>query len=234
MIYERAGCASPSNIAKPYSPGNLSGELPSLEAFQSRAFPDVDATAGRQAREGSMTARKSLRSSQSSSSDWSRLSVFLHWLIVALIIGQWLEGEYMISLWDGTLEGKPISTTTNILGTTHIVFGSVILAAAVVRLLDRFVNGRPPYKDRSDREPNWATSLAKITHVLLYAIIIVMPVLGLAAWFTGSDTIAGYHTLLWNPLLAVAGLHICGALAQHFYFRTKALARMVPMLKSQS
>ena len=182
----------------------------------------------------SMTARKSLRSSQSSSVGWTRLNVVLHWLIVALIIGQWIEGEYMTALWDGTLDGKPISTTANILGTTHIVFGSVILAAALVRLLDRFVNGRPPYTNRSDREPNWATWLAKITHVLLYTIIIVMPILGLAAWFTGNDDIAGYHTLLWNPLLAVAGLHVCGALAQHFYFRTKALARMVPMLKSPS
>ena len=162
---------------------------------------------------------------------WSRLNISLHWAIVALIIAQWIEGDYMRGLWDGILDNKTISSTTNVLGYTHIVFGTLVLAAALVRLLDRFVNGRPAY---SAKDPNWATLLAKITHVLLYAIIVVMPILGLAAWFTGNDDIAGYHTLLWNPLLIVAGLHICGALAQHFIFKSEALARMVPKLKAPS
>ena len=164
-----------------------------------------------------------------SNSGWSRLNISLHWLIVVLIIAQWVEGDYMRGLWDATLDNKAISSTTSVLGYTHIVFGSIILAAALVRLLDRIVNGRPAH---STQDPNWATWLAKITHVLLYALIIVMPILGLAAWFTGDDDIAGYHTFLWNPLLAVAGLHICGALVQHFVFKSKALAQMVPMLKS--
>ena len=162
---------------------------------------------------------------------WSRLNISLHWLIVVLIIGQCIEGDYMRGLWDATLDNKAISSTTSVLGYTHIVFGSVILAAALVRLLDRFVNGRPTH---ATEDPNWATWLAKITHVLLYTLIIVMPILGLVAWFTGNDNIAGYHTLLWNPLLIVAGLHICGALAQHFVFKSDALARMVPKLKAPS
>ncbi len=166
-----------------------------------------------------------------SNAGWSRLNISLHWLIVILILAQWIEGDYMRGLWDATLDDKAISSTTSILGYTHIVAGSFILAAALVRLLDRLVNGRPAY---STQDPNWATWLAKTTHVLLYLIIIAMPILGLAAWFTGNDDIAGYHTLLWNPLLVVAGLHICGALAQHFVFKSNALARMVPRLKAPS
>ncbi len=160
---------------------------------------------------------------------WSRLNITLHWVIVILIFAQWLEGDYMRGLWDGTLDNKPISTTTSFFGYSHIIFGTCILAAALVRLLDRFVNGRP---EHSSKDPSWATWLAKITHGLLYAILITMPILGLAAWFTSNDDIAGYHTFLWNPLLVVAGLHVVGALAQHFVFKSNALARMVPKLKA--
>jgi len=163
---------------------------------------------------------------------WSRLNVALHWLIVVLIIVQYLESEFMVSLWDGTLEGKTVSSTTTILGWTHIVLGSTILAAAVLRLLDRFlIHGRPPH---SEGDPTWALWLAKVTHALIYTVLIVMPILGLTAWFTGNDTLAGYHTFLWTPLLVLIGVHIAGALAQHFVFRSDALRRMVPMMKSPS
>ncbi|MEN3792354.1 cytochrome b/b6 domain-containing protein [Fulvimarina sp. MAC3] len=164
-------------------------------------------------------------------SDWTSLNVFLHWSIVVLIIAQWIEGEWMSSLWNNVTEGQSIGTTGLVLGYTHIVCGTLVLVAAAVRLLDRFVNGRPPY---SDSEPNWATVLAKVTHGLLYAVLLAMPALGLAAWFTGSDTIAGYHTFLWNPLLVLIGLHILGALAQQFWFKSGALKRMLPGIRQTS
>ncbi|RFC62006.1 cytochrome b [Fulvimarina endophytica] len=162
---------------------------------------------------------------------WTRLNVFLHWTIVVLIIGQWIEGEFMVDFWDGTLEGHALDQLTVVLGYTHIVLGTLVLVAAAVRLLDRFVNGRPPH---AEGEPTWALTLSKVTHVLLYAVLLVMPALGLAAWFTGNDDLAGYHTLLWNPLLALIGLHILGALAQHFWFKTGALKRMLPGIRHAS
>ncbi|MEC5324771.1 cytochrome b [Aurantimonas sp. A3-2-R12] len=169
---------------------------------------------------------------KSSPAGWSRLNVAMHWLIVVLIIVQYLESEFMVSLWDGTLEGKAVSSTTTILGWTHIVLGSAILVAASIRLLDRFfIHGRPSH---SEGEPDWAMWLAKFTHALLYVVLILMPVVGLTAWFTGNDTLAGYHTVLWTPLLVLIGVHIAGALAQHFVFRSDALRRMVPMMKSPS
>lgn len=161
-------------------------------------------------------------------SDWTALNVFLHWTIVVLIVAQWIEGEFMVEFWDGTLEGKALDQITILLGYTHIVFGTFVLVAAAIRLLDRFVNGRPPHPEN---EPTWATLLARLTHGLLYAVLLAMPILGLAAWFTGSDDLAGYHTFLWNPLLALIGLHVVGALAQHFWFRTGALKRMLPRMR---
>ena len=156
--------------------------------------------------------------------NWSRLSVMLHWLIVVLIIVQFLDHESMVALWDHTIEAKPIDPSDTTFGWVHIIAGTMILAAAAIRLLDRVMRGRPPY---SEREPHWATLFAKLTHFLIYAILLAMPAAGLVAWFTGNDDIAGIHTLFWTPLLILIGLHVAGALAQHFYFKTDALKRIV-------
>ena len=166
--------------------------------------------------------------SSPSRSDWSRFNVFLHWTIVVLILCQWIEGEYMSHFWDATLEGEAIDQISVILGYSHIVIGTLVLVAAVLRLIDRYVAGRPAH---DAGEPQWAQLLAKTTHVLLYVILLLMPVLGLVAWFTGNDDIAGYHAFLWNPLLAIIALHVAGALAQHFWFRSPALKRMIPGLR---
>ena len=159
---------------------------------------------------------------------WSRLNVFLHWTIVVLIVCQWIQGEFMADFWDATLEGEAPGQLATLLGYSHIVIGTLVLAAAAMRLVDRFTHGRPPL---GADEPQWATMLAKATHVLLYALLFAMPILGLAAWFTGNDAIAGTHAFLWTPLLAVIALHVLGALVQHVWFRSPALKRMIPGIR---
>ncbi len=156
--------------------------------------------------------------------NWSRLSITLHWLVVVLVVVQVLDHEYMVGLWDKMMDKAQPDQASVIGGYIHIIAGVSILVAATVRLLDRVVNGRPPYPAS---DPSWATWLARISHVLIYAILIVMPALGLLAWFTGNDDYAGYHTFFWIPLLVLIGIHVIGALAQHFYFKTDALTRMV-------
>lgn len=159
---------------------------------------------------------------------WSRLNVFLHWTIVVLIVCQWIQGEFMADFWDATLEGEAPGRLATLLGYSHIVIGTLVLIAAAIRLGDRFTHGRPPL---DADEPQWAAMLARVTHVLLYALLFAMPILGLTAWFTGNDAIAGYHAFLWNPLLAVIALHVLGALTQHFWFRSPALKRMIPGIR---
>lgn len=174
------------------------------------------------------TIRLALGASMSSTANrahWTGLSVFLHWTIVVLIVGQWIEGDFMSHLWDARLVAESVDQRTVFLGYTHIVFGTFILVSAAVRALDRIINGRPPH---SENEPYWASILARMTHLLLYGVLLLMPILGLAAWFSGDDQIASYHTFFWNPLLVLVGLHVIGALAQHFWLKSKALKRMVP------
>ena len=162
---------------------------------------------------------------------WSGLNIALHWLVVILVIVQWLEGDFMGHLWHAAKDNRPVGQTTAFLGYFHIVIGCVILAAVAARLADRWIAGRPPHPEG---DPLWATWLSTAVHGLLYAILLLMPVLGLAAWFTGQQSLAHLHTFLWTPLLVLAGLHICGALVQHVVFKTPVLARMVPGLRPPS
>lgn len=157
---------------------------------------------------------------------WTRLNVFLHWLIVLLVLAQLAENEFMNHYWDALQDGTSAGSLTKSLAWTHVVAGVLILIAALIRIGDRFIAGRPAYADKT---PKWAVAVSKLTHWLLFAILLAMPSLGLLAWLTGNDQYAQYHTFLWTPLLILIAIHILGALAEHFVFHTDALRRMRPM-----
>ncbi|NDW03309.1 cytochrome b [Jiella pacifica] len=154
---------------------------------------------------------------------WSTLSVALHWTIVVLIVVQFIDHEWMVDLWRATRRAAPIDATTEAWGWVHIVAGSLILIATLARLLDRYAHGRPPYPAE---EPTWASWLARITHGLIYAILILMPIAGLIAWFGMIGEAGEIHEFLWTPLLVLIGLHVIGALAQQFWFKTGVLKRI--------
>ena len=68
--------------------------------------------------------------------------------------------------------------------------------------------------------------LAKLTHVGLYAVMILMPVSGYVAWFGGVEAAAKGHNVLKIVLLALVALHVVGALYHQFVLRDGTLARM--------
>tara|TARA_R110002126_G_scaffold290914_2_gene449504 strand:+ start:21323 stop:21853 length:531 start_codon:yes stop_codon:yes gene_type:complete len=156
---------------------------------------------------------------------WTRLNISLHWLIVVLMAIQYLIGEWMVSFFDGGLEGKAMDFGTRFFGTLHIVFGLLILAAAVLRLWDRLAHGRPRLWEG---EPNWASALARITHFGLYVLLLAMPVAGFIAWWFGNAWLGDQHVLASNILIALIALHVVGALTNHFWFKTDVLRRMMP------
>lgn len=165
-----------------------------------------------------------MASQSQSAPGWSRLSVTLHWSIVALIIIQFLDNDYMKDLWRSARRGTEATSATEIGGWIHIVAGTLILLFAAIRLWDRFANGRPSYPAN---EPVWAKWIAKVTHFLIYAILLAMPAVGLVAYFGGLGELGEVHEFLWTPLLVLVGVHVLGALAQHFYFKSDVLTRIV-------
>ena len=69
--------------------------------------------------------------------------------------------------------------------------------------------------------------VASGTHILFYVLLIGMPLSGAAAWILGVAPAAQAHSVAEKLLILLIGLHVLAALAQHFWFKTDVLKRMV-------
>jgi len=169
---------------------------------------------------------------------WGSLSKALHWLIVLLIINQWVIAQRA-----DALTGFQKFATLN----WHKWFGMTIFMLAIVRLLWRLAN---PVPDLTAETRPWERVLAKISHVLLYALIFAMPLTGWlmssakaygVSWFNvfqfpdlvGKDDrlyelMHETHEVLFGVLVATALLHAAGALKHHFVDHNDVLRRMLP------
>ena len=109
---------------------------------------------------------------RNSTRTWGSLSKALHWIIVLLIINQWVIGMRADSLPVGLAKLQALAW--------HKSFGITILMLAVVRLVWRWMN---PVPDLSAETRPWERVLAKISHVLLYGLIFALP---LSGWLMSS------------------------------------------------
>ena len=169
---------------------------------------------------------------------WGSLSKAFHWLIVLLIINQWWIADRAEEL-KGLAKLEALAW--------HKSFGMTILMLAVLRLIWRLANPTP---DLTTETKPWERVLAKISHLLLYALIFAMPLTGWmmssaknypVSWFKlfqFPDLVApaeqtfrqmhDLHHLLFSVLVCVALLHIAGALKHHFIDKNDVLKRMLP------
>lgn len=100
---------------------------------------------------------------------WTRAQRRLHWWTAVLILLAFPLGWLMV--------GVPLSQLLAkfLLYQLHKTLGILVFALAVVRLLVRVRRGRP----RCDSDiPGWQRGTAEAVHVLLYALIFVVPLLG--------------------------------------------------------
>lgn len=171
---------------------------------------------------------------------YTRTAKVLHWLIVALLIVQFVLAWTMPDIRHDT---KP-DTLINL----HLSFGALILAIAVVRLGWRLTHTDPPPEDGI---PLWQVQSARVLHWLLYLLLFVIPVLGwMNASFRGFPVIlfglielpklmathspgfawtGDVHGLLATyVLLALVGLHVAAAIYHWLVRRDGVLQRMLP------
>ena len=163
----------------------------------------------------------------------------LHWLIVALLIGQFTAAWTMPHIGRNT----PVTTLISL----HFTIGIVILAVATVRLGWRVTHGEP---EPEIGVPPWQTASARVVHWLLYALLFVLPPLGWinASWrgmpivmfgrelpqlvatrAAGWGWTGDVHSLLGDyVLLPLVGLHVVAALYHYFFRRDGVLQRMLP------
>ncbi|MBY4891949.1 cytochrome b/b6 domain-containing protein [Rhodobacteraceae bacterium N5(2021)] len=151
---------------------------------------------------------------------YSRLQIILHWLVFPLIAQQYIFKDAMSAAWDRLAEG--LGATFDPLVLAHVAGGALILIFALWRLMLRARRGVPPAIEATKVQG----IVAKLTHVGLYALMILMPVSGAVAWIGGVEAAAQGHNVMKIILLALLALHIVGALYHQVVLRDGTLARM--------
>ena len=173
---------------------------------------------------------------------WGSLAMTFHWIIVVLIITQ-----FVLAL---TAEALPLGMAKLATLARHKSVGITILGLAALRLAWRLANrGHNPLLP-ADLRP-WERGLAHLTHHGLYLLLFALPLTGWAmssarnypvSWFslvTLPDFVApsealfaalqSTHKVLAWSLAAIAVLHVLAALQHHFFRRDDVLRRMLPV-----
>jgi len=111
------------------------------------------------------------------SNHFALLVRLLHWLMALMILAMLFIGAGMVA---------SVSERHEWLLHLHKPLGIAILLLVVVRLLVRFSTRQPPLP--SDL-PGWQVLAAKLSHVLLYALMLVLPLLGWAMISAAGDPV---------------------------------------------
>ena len=151
---------------------------------------------------------------------YSRLQITLHWLVFALIAKQYLFKNAISAAWDRITDG--VETGFDPLVLAHVAGGALVMIFALWRLALRGRRGVPPAIEATKLQG----ILAKLTHIGLYALMILMPLSGSVAWFGDVEAAAQGHNVMKVILLALVALHVVGALYHQFVLRDGTLARM--------
>ncbi|SMH29951.1 cytochrome b [Mesorhizobium australicum] len=155
---------------------------------------------------------------------YSSLQIGLHWAVVVLVAFQYVAHSGMEAAWRALRRNEVPPTDTAALTYLHIGAGILVLLLALTRIGLRLTRGAPP--PPAD-EPRLLQLLSEVVHVAIYALLLLLPVSGLVAWFLAVPAAGAIHVLLQNALLAAIVLHVAGALFQHFIRRTDILMRML-------
>jgi cytochrome b561 len=170
---------------------------------------------------------------------WGAVSKFLHWIIVLMIITQYVLAE--------AAEDMPLGMQKFETYALHKSFGITILMLAVLRLLWRWANPTP---ELPNTLKPYERFLARAVHFGLYAFLFIQPIVGWTmsnaenypvsyfGWFTLPDLVAPdkefgevmeeIHEALFNGMLGLAVLHVAAALKHHFWLKDDVLKRMLP------
>lgn len=171
---------------------------------------------------------------------WGTVSQAFHWLIVVLVLVMAIVGLTMGEL--------PRTPSYFWVYTLHKSVGITVLTLVLLRIGWRLYAGTPkPVPDT----PTWQQRIASLTHLLLYALILAMP---LSGWLYDSasglrpfnlyglfempklvapddsirDLAHAAHLRLFWVLVALVVVHAGAAFYHHLFQRDATLARMLP------
>ncbi len=170
---------------------------------------------------------------------YGSLSIGIHWLMLLLFIGVYACTELR------TLYPKG-SDLREALKTWHYMLGLLVFLLVWLRLVARFSGPTP---DILPAPPAYQQMASRLLHLTLYALMIVMPLLGWLALsvagkhvpffglelppLTGENkdlvkTIEEVHETIGTIGYYLIGLHAAAALYHHYLVRDNTLRRMLP------
>lgn len=170
---------------------------------------------------------------------WGSVSIGLHWLVVLLVLVGATLGLVM--------DEMPNSVAKIQVYALHKSLGLTVLALMLLRFAWRLAGGRPAALAGTAR---WQSASATVTHWLLYAALLAMPLSGWLynsasnfplRWFglvrvpalSGRDpdlkelAHEAHETIFW-VIVALVLLHVGAALWHHLVRRDATLDRMLP------
>jgi cytochrome b561 len=162
-------------------------------------------------------------------------TIAFHWISALLVVLLWAIGQ--------TVDVFPAGPLRINYRTLHIVLGVGLTAVLLARLGWRLAR-------RGTLQPidhGMLLAIARITHGLLYVLLISAVGLGIAnVWVRGDvifnlfqvpaydpgnralmHLIGGWHAFAANAVIIVAGLHAAAALFHHYILRDATLQRML-------
>ncbi|MEM5454955.1 cytochrome b [Paraburkholderia phytofirmans] len=161
----------------------------------------------------------------------------LHWLTVLLIAMQFMIGWTMPDVHKDT---QPVGLIA-----WHLGVGSTLIVVILLRVIWRLTHRPTP-----DDLPPFFSIASRVTHLLLYATLVLVPLLG---WINASSRgwtvrllglvpypalsapgsafgheMGDVHGILAWVLFALIGLHVAAALFHRLVLRDHVLQRMLP------
>lgn len=149
---------------------------------------------------------------------FTKVQILIHWIIALLVIYQLVLHEDIERAMHARFGGQDFSMVN-----IHVAIGITILVLAIIRIALRITHGAPA---APDTEPQPLRVLASVTHWLFYILLFLLPLSGIGAWFFEVRQAATVHELAKNLMIALIGLHVVGALAHQYYFKTNVMRRM--------
>ena len=175
----------------------------------------------------------------STTEKWGAIAKLFHWVIAALVLFMIIVGLAAVN--------APLSPTKLQLFTIHKVTGLGIFILMIARLLWRVINPTPILPPAL---AGWERAAAKLTHWLLYGLVLLMPISGYVITSAANfpitifgifdvplivppdkhteDLAESVHVLGFFVLAALILLHTAAALRHHFILKDDILRRMLP------
>ncbi len=172
------------------------------------------------------------------SASYGAMARLLHWLVAGLVLLQTLIGWIMPNIDKNAPQEGFVAL--------HLSVGAVLLVVIIIRVVWRA--GHPVLAAPSLKP--WESWLAGTVHGIIYALLVVVPLLGwAAAGYYGytvrlfgllklpaladgtmewGHTAGDIHAVLVNVLLAAVAVHVAAALYHSFVRRDQVLQRMLP------